>query len=79
MPKISHEQLHEAADDTALNDSLDLVVASVAQVGDGPACVDEDLVIQGEHKLGEDSERGNDLHQREKPFSSAHGLAYSLA
>jgi hypothetical protein len=40
---------------------LDLIVGTVREVGNRPARVDEDLVIEGVDQLGEDSESRRDL------------------
>jgi hypothetical protein len=56
-----HQELNEAAGDTGFDDGLDLVVGTVREVRDGPACVDQDLVVKGVNELGEDRERGGNL------------------
>lgn len=56
-----HEKFDQTPDDSRLDDSLDLIVRAVREVGDGPARVDEDLVVEREDELGEDAERGCDL------------------
>lgn len=56
-----HEELHQSATDTRLNDGLDLVVGSIGKVGDRPACIDQDLVVQRVDELGENSQSRGDL------------------
>jgi hypothetical protein len=74
-----HEKLHEATRDTRLNDSLDLVVATVGEVcfgvseasnrekpkqihtRDGPASIDQHLIIKHVDKLGKDGQSGGNL------------------
>jgi hypothetical protein len=56
-----HEQLYQAAGNAGLDDSLDLVVGSIRQVGDGPAGVDENLVIERVDELGENGKSGLNL------------------
>lgn len=56
-----HQQLYETAGNTGLDDSLNLVVGSIREVGDGPARVDEDFVIERVDELGKDGECGLDL------------------
>lgn len=40
-----HQEVHETAHDARLDDGLDLVARAVGEVRDGPARVDEDLVV----------------------------------
>ena len=55
-----HEQLNETTGDISLNDGLDLVVGTIREIRDGPAGIDEDLVVERVDELGEDGEsRGN--------------------
>ena len=56
-----HEQLYEAAWNASLDNGLDLVVGAVGEVRDGPARIDEDLVVERVHELSEDGQRGLDL------------------
>jgi hypothetical protein len=56
-----HEQLHQAAWNTSLNDSLNLVVGAVRKVGNGPARIDKDLVVERVYEFGKNRECGLDL------------------
>ena len=56
-----HEQLYKTAGDASLNDGLDLVVGAIGKVGDGPAGVDEDFVVERVYELGEHGEGRLDL------------------
>lgn len=56
-----HQEVDEAPADAGLNNSLDLIVGPVREVGNRPACVNEDLVIERVDQLGEDGESGGDL------------------
>jgi hypothetical protein len=56
-----HEQLYEATGNAGLDDSLDLVVGTIRKVGDGPAGIDEDFVIERVDELGENGKSGLDL------------------
>ena len=56
-----HQEVHKTPADTGFNNSLDLIVGTVREVGNRPAGVDEDLVIEGVDQLGEDSESRGDL------------------
>jgi hypothetical protein len=56
-----HQELYETARDTGLDDSLDLVVGAIGEVGDSPAGIDEDFVVERVDKLGEDGESRLDL------------------
>ena len=56
-----HQELYKTAGDASLDNSLDLVVGAIRKVGDGPASVDEDFVVEGVDKLGEDGESRLDL------------------
>jgi len=58
-----HQQLHETAGDAGLDHGLDLVVGAIREVGNGPAGVDEHLVIEGVYELSKDGEGGLDLGQ----------------
>lgn len=55
-----HEQLYQTARDVGLDNSLDLIIRTVGKVGDGPASVNENLVVEGVHELGEDREGRSD-------------------
>jgi len=55
-----HEQLYQAARNVCLDDSLDLVVGAVGKVRDGPAGVDEDLVVKRVDELGENGKSRSD-------------------
>src|SRR4051812_41368868 len=46
-----HQQLDKSAGNASLNDCLDLVIGTVGQVRDGPAGIDEDLIIKGVDEL----------------------------
>ena len=41
------EKLNKATADPCLNDSLNLVICAVGKVGQGPACVCQDLLVCG--------------------------------
>jgi hypothetical protein len=57
-----HEELHQAAGDTGLNNGLNLVVGAIRQIGDSPAGVNQDLIVKHVDELGEDGEsRGNSV------------------
>jgi len=56
-----HEKLDKTAGNVGLDDCLDLIVGSVRKVRDGPACIDENLVIQGVDKLGKNRESRRNL------------------
>jgi hypothetical protein len=47
-----HQELYETAGDTSFDDSLDLVIGAVGEVGDGPTGVNEDFIIEGVDKFG---------------------------
>lgn len=49
-----HEKVNETPADTGFDDGLDLVVGPVREIGNGPASIDENLVIDRVDKLGED-------------------------
>jgi hypothetical protein len=53
--------VHQQLDKTAGNASLNLVVGAVGEVRDGPAGVNEDLVVERVDELGEDGQGGLDL------------------
>jgi len=57
----SHQQVDQSPAHSTLDNGLDLIVCTVGQVADGPACIDEHLVVQGVNQFGQDSERGSDL------------------
>jgi hypothetical protein len=48
-----HQQLHETAGDAGFDDGLDLIVRAVGEVRDGPASIDQDLVVEGENELSQ--------------------------
>ena len=47
-----HQQLYKTTGDTSLNDSLNFIVGSIGEVGNGPASIDENFVIQRVDKFG---------------------------
>lgn len=49
-----HEEVHQTSANTALDDSLNLVIRSIRQVRNSPTSVDEDLIVQRVDELGED-------------------------
>ena len=51
-----HEEVHETSTDSGLDDSLNLIVRTVGEVGDRPASVDEDLIVERVNELGENGE-----------------------
>ena len=55
------EKLDESTRNASLDNCLNFLVRSIREVGDGPACIDEDLVIQRIDELGEDGESGSNL------------------
>jgi hypothetical protein len=56
-----HQQLDKTAGYASLDDGLNLVVGAVGEVRDGPAGVNEDLVVERVDELGEDGQGGLDL------------------
>jgi hypothetical protein len=56
-----HQQLDKTAGNASLDDGLNLVVGAVGEVRDGPAGVNEDLVVERVDELGEDGQGGLDL------------------
>ena len=49
-----HEQLYKATGNTRFNDSLDFVIGTIRKIGNGPASINQNLVIQRVDKLGQD-------------------------
>lgn len=49
-----HQQLNEATWNASLNNSLDFVVGTIRKVGDCPAGIDQNFVIEGVNQLGQD-------------------------
>jgi hypothetical protein len=47
-----HQKLYKTAGNTSFDDSLNLVIGAVGEVGDGPTGVNEDFVVEGVDKLG---------------------------
>jgi hypothetical protein len=66
-----HEEVNEAADNARLDDSLNLVGGPVRKVGDGPAGVNKDLVVEGVDELRENGEGGRDLQEEENKSTRA--------
>ena len=56
-----HQELYETTRDASLNDSLDLVVGAIGKIGDGPASIDKDFVVERVDELGKDRESGLNL------------------
>jgi hypothetical protein len=53
-----HEQLHQSAGDASFNDGLDLIIGSIGKVRDGPASINQDLIVKGVDELGQDRKGG---------------------
>ena len=56
-----HEEIHESPANTGLDDSLDLVVGAVREVRDGPARVNQNLIVERVNELRENGEGRRDL------------------
>lgn len=56
-----HKEVHETAANSGFDDGLDLVVGPVGKVRNGPASVNEDLVIKGVDEFGQNAKSGGDL------------------
>ena len=56
-----HEQLNQATRDAGFNNSLDLIVRAVGKVGDGPAGINQNLIVEGVDKLSQDRQSGQNL------------------
>jgi hypothetical protein len=57
-----HQELDETTRDTGLDDGLDLIVGSVGKVRDGPAGIDEDLIVERVYELSQNGKSGKDLY-----------------
>jgi len=57
----SHEQVDQSPTHSTLYHSLDLIVRPVRQIADGPAGIDEHLVIEGVDEFRQDSQGGCNL------------------
>ena len=74
-----HKQLNKAARDAGFDDGLDLVVRSIGEVGDSPAGIDQDLIVERVDKLRQDRQSGQDLLDMlaavsVKPGQVSHGV-----
>jgi hypothetical protein len=58
-----HKKFDQTARDAGLDNSLDLVVGTVGEVGDGPASVNQDLIVKHVDELSEDRESRGNLHE----------------
>jgi hypothetical protein len=56
-----HEQLHQSAGNASFNDGLDLIVGSIGKVRDGPASINQYLIVKGVDELGQDRKGGGNL------------------
>jgi hypothetical protein len=55
-----HKEFGKAAGNAGLNHGLDLVVGAIGKVGDGPAGIDQDLVVERVDEFRQNTEsRGN--------------------
>ena len=59
--RCMHKKFHQAARNACFNNSLDLIIGTIRQVGNSPASIDKDLVIQHINKFGKDGESRSDL------------------
>ena len=46
-----HKELNQTSRNTGFDNSLNLVVGTIGEVGNGPACIDKDFIIQGVNEL----------------------------
>lgn len=56
-----HKELNQSTGNAGLNNSLDLVVRTIREVGDSPASINQDFVVQRVNQLGQDGEGGRNL------------------
>lgn len=56
-----HEQLHQTARNASFDDGLNLVVGTVREIRDGPAGIDQNLIVERVDKLGKDGKSGGNL------------------
>ena len=56
-----HQELDKTARNTVLDNSLNFVVRAIGEIRDGPAGVDEDLIVEGEDELGKYWQSWSDL------------------
>jgi hypothetical protein len=73
-----HQQLYETTRDAGLNDSLDLVVGTIAEVGNGPAGIDQNLVVQGVNKLGKNRQSRSNLSKMRSVKNSHKEARYHI-
>jgi hypothetical protein len=55
------KKFDKSARDTGLNNGLNLIVGTVGQIRNGPAGIDQDLVIERVNKLGKDRKGRSNL------------------
>jgi hypothetical protein len=48
-----HEELHQTSAHASVDNGLDLVVAAIGQIREGPAGIDEHLLVSGVEEIGE--------------------------
>lgn len=56
-----HEELNKTPGNASLDNRLDLVVGSIREVGDGPASVNKNLIVERVDELGENWQSRGDL------------------
>ena len=56
-----HEQLHKTTRNTGFNNSLDLIIGPVGEVGDSPTSINENFVVKRINQLGENRKCGKNL------------------
>lgn len=59
------QKLNKSAWDTGLDNSLNLIVGTVGQIRNGPAGIDQDLVIERVNKLRKDRKGRSNLFEKE--------------
>jgi hypothetical protein len=60
-----HQKIHQASTHPGLDDSLNLVIRAIGEVGDCPTGVDEDFIVEGIYELGENSQGGRNLEEND--------------
>ena len=59
--QVVHQQLDKTTADARLDNSLDLLIRAVREIGHGPAGVNQDFIITRVNQLGKDAQRGRNL------------------
>lgn len=68
------KKLNKSARDTGLDNGLNLIVGTVGKVRNGPACIDQDFIVEGVNKLRKDRKGRGNLSKKKRGQTSSNTI-----